>query len=59
MPIGKPRKAADMTNLLPGGASVATLVPVGKPVTVAAPAVVVPAAAAAPKTVKLAAKTSP
>ncbi len=62
-PIGKPRKAADMTNLLPGGASVATLVPAGKPVAVAAPVVVVPAPVAAtalePKTVKLAAKTSP
>ncbi|MGB4116869.1 MAG: penicillin-binding protein 2 [Polaromonas sp.] len=55
-PIGKPRKAADMTNLLPGvagGASVAGLVPVGKP----APPVAVTAPDAKP--VKLAAKTSP
>ena len=61
-PIGKPRKAADMTNLLPGGASAATLVPAGKPVAVAAPVVAAPApvAATAPdvKTAKLAAKTS-
>ena len=61
-PIGKPRKAADMTNLLPGGASAATLVPAGKPVAVAAPVVAAPAPVAATtpdvKTVKLAAKTS-
>ena len=49
-PIGKPRKAADMTNLLPGGASVAGLVPVGKPVAAAMPD---------PKSIKLAAKTTP
>ena len=54
-PIGKPRKAADMTNLLPGGASVAGLVPVGKPVTVVPTTVVTPD----PKAVKVAAKTSP
>ena len=62
-PIGKPRKAADMTNLLPGGASMAALITTGKPVAVAAPRVVVPAPVAATtpdvKTVKLAAKTSP
>jgi len=55
-PIGKPRRAADMTNLLPGGsggASVAGLVPVGKPAATVAPAV------PEPKTIKLAAKTSP
>jgi penicillin-binding protein 2 len=60
-PIGKPRNAADMTNLLPaiaGGASVAGLVPVGKP----APATNAATAAAAmpvAKVVKVAAKTSP
>ena len=61
-PIGKPRKAADMTNLLPGGvggASVATLVPVGKPVATATPSAPVAAATPEPKTIKLAAKTSP
>ena len=52
-PIGKPRRASDMTNFLPGGASVAGLVPVGKPVATVAPAV------PAPKSIKLAAKTSP
>ena len=57
-PMGKPRKAAEMTNLLPGGAgglggaSVASWVPVGKPV---AAAPVAPQA----KTIKLAAKSSP
>jgi penicillin-binding protein 2 len=57
-PMGKPRKAAEMTNLLPGGAgglggaSVASWVPVGKPV---AAAPVAPEA----KTIKLAAKSSP
>ena len=61
-PIGKPRKAADMTNLLPGGvggASVATLVPVGKPVATATPSAPVAAATPELKTIKLAAKTSP
>jgi penicillin-binding protein 2 len=55
-PIGKPRRAADMTNLLPGGsggASMAGLVPVGKPAATVAPAV------PAPKSIKLAAKASP
>jgi penicillin-binding protein 2 len=55
-PIGKPRRAADMTNLLPGdagGAGVAGLVPVGKPVAMVAPPV------PEPKGIKLAAKTSP
>ena len=52
-PIGKPRRASDMTNFLPGGASVAGLVPLGKPVATVAPAV------PAPKSIKLAAKTSP
>ena len=57
-PIGKPRNAADMTNLLPGGASVAGLVPVSKPVAAASSAVT---AGAMPKTkvVKVAVKTSP
>ena len=57
-PIGKPRNAADMTNLLPGGASVAGLVPVSKPVAAASSAVT---ADAMPKTkvVKVAVKTSP
>ncbi|NQW93953.1 MAG: penicillin-binding protein 2, partial [Polaromonas sp.] len=52
-PIGKPRRAADVTNLLPGGASVAGLVSVGKPT----PPVAV--ATPEPKAVKLAAKTAP
>jgi penicillin-binding protein 2 len=52
-PIGKPRKASEMTNLLPSGASVAGLVPVGKPVPEVA--AVKPEA----KAVKLAAKTNP
>lgn len=59
-PIGKPRKASDMTNLLPGvagGANVAGLVPVGKPEPpFKATAATVVADA---KPVKLAAKTSP
>ena len=57
-PIGKPRKAADMTNLLPGGASVAGLVPVGKPVAAASAAVAV-VAAPDTKAVKVAVKTMP
>lgn len=55
-PIGKPRRAADLTHLLPGGsggASVAGLVPVGKPVATVAPSV------PEPKSIKLAAKASP
>ncbi len=55
-PIGKPRRAAEMTNLLPGGTSVAGLVPVGKPVAAATPPV---AATPEAKLVKLAAKTTP
>ena len=57
-PIGKPRKAADMTNLLPGGATVVGLVPVGKPV---APASAAVTAVAIPenKVVKVAVKTRP
>ncbi len=57
-PIGKPRRAADMTNLLPGGASVAGPVTVGQPVA-AAPAPLAPVAAPDSKAVKMAAKTSP
>jgi len=62
-PIGKPRKASEMTNLLPGGASVATLVPVGKSVAVATPinpaAVPMVVALPEPKALKVAAKTNP
>ncbi len=57
-PIGKPRRAADMTNLLPGGASVAGLVTVGQPIA-AAPAPLAPVAAPDSKAVKMAAKTTP
>ena len=57
-PIGKPRRAADMTNLLPGGASVAGPVAAGQPVA-AASAPPAPVAAPDSKAVKLAAKTSP
>lgn len=62
-PIGKPRRAADMTNLLPvgaGGANMATLRPTGKPA--AQVEVTAPVAAAMPEpkpAVKLATKTSP
>ena len=62
-PIGKPRKASEMTNLLPGGASVATLVPVGKSVAVATPinpaAVPMVVALPEPKALKVAAKSNP
>ena len=62
-PIGKPRKASEMTNLLPGGASVATLVPVGKSVAVATPinpaAVPIVVALPEPKALKVAAKSNP
>jgi penicillin-binding protein 2 len=57
-PIGKPRRASEMTNLLPGiagGASVAGLVPAGKP----APPTTTPAAVADAKAVKVAEKTGP
>ncbi len=49
-PMGKPRKAADMTNLLPGGASVAGLVPSSN---------LAPQTGADAKPVRLAGKTSP
>ena len=54
-PLGKPRRAADMTNLLPGGASVAAVAP---STSTAAVAVAAPADRKA-KVVKIAAKTSP
>ena len=54
-PLGKPRRAADMTNLLPGGASVAAVAP---STSTAAVAVAAPAERKA-KLVKIAAKTSP
>ena len=57
-PIGKPRRAADMTNLLPGGGSLAGPVAAGQPVA-AASAPPAPVAAPDSKAVKLAAKTSP
>ena len=62
-PIGKPRKASEITNLLPGGASVAGLVPAGAPVLATAPAAVPQATAAPvkpePKAVRLAATATP
>ena len=61
-PIGKPRNAADMTNLLPalaGGASVAGLVPVGKPAPTTHPMASASASAAAAPDAKAPAKTSP
>jgi penicillin-binding protein 2 len=62
-PIGKPRNAADMTNLLPaitGGASVAGLMPVGKPALATnATTAATPATMPDAKVVKVAAKTSP
>jgi penicillin-binding protein 2 len=54
-PIGKPRKASEVTNLLPGGASVAGLVPAGKPAAAVATAAVVPDT----KAVKVAVKVGP
>ena len=60
-PIGKPRRAADMVNLLPGSPS-AALVPAGKPVAMkAATAVQAPVAASAPdpKAARLVAKSTP
>ena len=54
-PLGKPRRAADMTNLLPGGASVAAVAP---STSTAAVAVAAPAERKT-KALKIAAKTSP
>ena len=60
-PIGKPRNAADMTNLLPGGLGMVGLAPASKPVAAASAAVTAVTAVAMPwtKVVKAAVKTSP
>ena len=60
-PIGKPRNAADMTNLLPGSLGMVGLAPASKPVAAASAAVTAVTAVAMPgaKVVKAAVKTSP